>query len=125
MEIDEGLYVLDLPDELKEDNLSEVKYMHDPKRVILFRHFTDALVRVGYLKYGRKLKDLAMKLESLFELIEKRLFDVTNTKSTSKTRIKYSQFISLQENLLIEMRNVFQEFHPRLLELFCRKLAKP
>jgi hypothetical protein len=69
--------------------------MHDPKRVMLFRHFTDALVRVGYLKYGRQLKDLAKKLESLFELIEKRLFDVTNTKSTSKTRIKYSQFISL------------------------------
>ena len=56
----------------------------------MFRHFTDALVRVGYLKYDRKLTNLAQKLENLFEIIHKRLFDVTNTKSTSKTKIRYS-----------------------------------
>ena len=58
IEIDETLYKLDLPDELKSNDHGKDRFMHDPNRVLLFRHFTDALVRVGYLKYGRELKDL-------------------------------------------------------------------
>jgi hypothetical protein len=69
--------------------------MHDPHRVMLFRHFTDALVRVGYLKFERKIENLSIKLEEMFQMIIRRMFDQTNTTSTSKNRIKYMEFIEL------------------------------
>ena len=99
--------------------------MHDPHRVMLFRHFTDALVRVGYLKYGRKIENLSQQLEEMFLTIIRRMFDQTNTTSTSKNRMKYMDFIELQIKLMIQMQDVFTAKHSLLIEIFCRYLVKP
>jgi len=115
---------LEIPEGLDEQPLKNIE-MHDPKRVMLFRHFTDALVRVGYLKYGRKIENLSVRLEDMFQTIIRRMFDQTNTTSTSKNRMKYMDFIELQIKLMIQMQDVFVAAHKHLIEIFCRHLVKP
>lgn len=121
---DNGIYKLDIPLDLEGKPLRKL-LMHDPNRVMLFRHFTDALVRVGYLKYGRKIDDLSTKLEDMFQMIIRRMFDQTNTTSTSKNRLKYMDFIELQIKLMIQMQDIFTQYDVVLKEIFCRYLTKP
>ena len=119
------MYILDVPEDLA-GMPERIRNMHDPDRVILFRHFTDALVRVGYLKNYRKIDGLAPYLEDLFAKIKKIMFqDINTTTSTSKNRLKYADLMS---NIYLNMRlmkSVFEKFNKELLALFTRYLVKP
>ena len=92
---------------------------------MLFRHFTDALVRVGYLKYGRKIDILAQKLEGMFEEITKKMFGLNTTTSTSKNRMKYNDLMKNIYNTMDLMKDVFNKYKKDLKSLFCRYLVKP
>lgn len=53
--------------------------VHDETRILLFRHFVDALVRVAYLKYGGS-KNFAKNVEKVF------VNRIINTFETKKRR---------------------------------------
>ena len=92
---------------------------------MLFRHFTDALVRVGYLKFGRKIENLAVNLENMFENISQTMFSLNTTTSTSKNRMKYNDLMKNIYEHMEMMRDVFKKFDKELKELFNRYLLKP
>jgi len=50
--------------------------VHDENRVLLFRHFVDALVRVAYLKYGGP--------PAFYKNVEKVLVKIRNSFNTKK-----------------------------------------
>ena len=58
-----------------EDNEDEDVYkpdkkitnVNDPKLIILFRHFCEAVVRIGYIKHNHNKTDLIKNTESILD----------------------------------------------------------
>jgi len=88
--------------------LSNTIDAHDENRVILFRHFADALVRVAYLKYGGS-KELHHNLEKV--LSKKIQQNIEN-----KRKLKGSQLED--EQVLYKIKPMFEKYRPQLKEWF-------
>ena len=68
--------------------------VHDPKRLILFRHFTEALLRAAYLKHDYDKTKLIENTENMFKKQIQDLFRMLKSNPKDKA---HSYFLKSQK----------------------------
>ena len=88
---DRSYIIEDDEEEEVEENGPKPKIIivHDPKKLILFRHFTEALLRASYLKYDYDKRKLIENTENMFKKQITDLFSLLNSDSRDKRKMHF------------------------------------